>query len=63
VPEVKTFDHFRPSWEYLQSCPKYATITTANVAAKKKKMGRKKLALLMMPPLNILLEREKRNVW
>jgi hypothetical protein len=44
VPEVKMFGLYHPSWVYLQSCPKYATITTANVAAQKNLDGKKNVS-------------------
>jgi hypothetical protein len=32
-PEVKTFDLYRPSWEFLKDSPKFASITHAHTAA------------------------------
>ncbi len=32
-PEVKTFDLYRPSWEFLKDSPKFASITHAQTAA------------------------------
>jgi hypothetical protein len=44
VPEVKSFDLYRPSWEFLENSPKFASITTANAAAQKSLDGKKKVS-------------------
>jgi hypothetical protein len=36
VPEVKSFDLYRPSWGFLETSPMFATINTENAAAQKR---------------------------
>ncbi len=42
VPDVKSFDIYRPSWEFLKNSPKFATITAANNLAQRDLDAKKK---------------------
>ncbi len=42
VPDVKSFDLYRPSWEFLKNSPKFATITAANSLAQRDLDAKKK---------------------
>jgi hypothetical protein len=44
VLEVKSFDLYRPSWEFLETSPKFASIATAYAAAQKSLDGKKNVS-------------------